>query len=142
MRQARQLIEGDDAKAEVLSAGTGDALRWYEHKFEKRMPPGFVRRSGEGHDQQWEITYNKWKFVVSTYEDGKTLWSANYRTPKFDHDDTGWGGGAEIEELPPNANLKDYFNRLKKMADKHPEVWKARHIPHMPDPESTVTYGY
>lgn len=144
MTKARQLIESDDAKSDVLSAGTGDELRWYEHDFENKIPPGFVRRTGEGYDQQWETVYKNWRFVISTYKGGETLWSAQYKTPKFswcNAGDDGWGGSA-VEQLPPKTDLVGYFNRLKKMADKNPEVWKARLIPHMPDPESTMTYGY
>jgi hypothetical protein len=118
-----------------------NSKRWDEYT---KLLPEF-KRSRYG----YELVYGNWMFQVYFYPGGKTLWSAFYKTPAFDWDSPkeqkqgwSWGGGADIKELPPGANLADYANRLKKMADKHPEVWGKRYIPHMPDPESRTTYGY
>lgn len=142
------LLEGAPSAKDFIAGH--DDWDWYEHDFEKRIPPEMQRRSGEGHDHQWELVYNNWLFTVSTYEDGISLWSAYYKTPRFfwshppEHEGQtwDWGGGAGIERVPARYNLNFYLSRLKKMADANPDVWKSQHVPHMPDPESITTYGY
>ena len=145
---ARMLLEEVSVPgAETPTASAKDFImavnrkQWDEYT---KLPPEF-KRSKYG----WELEYKNWKFQVYFYPDGKTLWSAYYKTPAFSwssskeqRQDWAWSGDNEIEELPPKANYKAYTNRLKRMADKHPDVWRKRYIPSMPDPHSIGSYGY
>lgn len=134
------LLEAPAVSARDFILGV-NSKQWDE--FTKLLPEFTRTRYG------WNLVYKNWMFQVYFYPGGKTLWSAYYRTPAFSWDSAkaqkqgwDWGGGSEIEELPPGADLRGYVQRLKRMADKHPDVWKSRHVPHMPDPESRTTYGY
>lgn len=145
------LIENDDfdpkdyVSKQVDKAPFGTL--WVDHKFTQQVPPGFQRRSGKGYDQQWWIIYKDWKFVVSTYDNGESIWSAYYSNPRFSWSNRyrktdperppqgrEWGGGAEPVRLPPGYGLDKYFQRLKRMADKYPgaDVFRSGRVPEMP----------
>jgi hypothetical protein len=108
------------------------------------LPLHGIRRKGRGHVNQWDYPYKDWLFQVSAYRDGKTLWSASYKThvyswstPKEKKQGYGWSGGSDIVELPAGADQNAYLKRLKKMADEWPaaRVWRERKIPYMPPAE-------
>jgi hypothetical protein len=113
----------------------------YPLQMKVRDMPGGTRREGEGYSDQWDFVYNNWLFVVSTYEDGTQIWSAHYKAPAFSWSDPeeraqgwSWSGGGDPVKLPANYDPNVYMAKLKKMADENPNVWKARHVPHMPKP--------
>jgi hypothetical protein len=135
------LLEGIDAKAFL----TRDDFDGSSNKAAMHLPmydvEGAARRSGEGYEDQWEIWYKDWLFVLSVYEDGTQIWSAHYKTkpltPRQLARGYGLSGGGDPQRLPPGSDPKVYLARLKKMADLHPaaDIWKSRRIPYMPDPK-------
>jgi hypothetical protein len=102
---------------------------------------GATRRSGEGYEDQWEIPYKDWLFVVSFYEDGTQIWSAHYKTrpmtPRQQARGYGLSGGGDPQKLPAGSDPEAYLARLKKMADENPasKIWSSRRIPYMPHPD-------
>lgn len=132
-------VDVDDASS-YLSPRLDD---WDKYPLQMRVRdlPGGTRRQGDGYSDQWEFPYKDWLFIVSTYEDGTQIWSAHYKTPVFDWSDEeekaqgfGWSGGGNPVKLSKGYSPKFYLKKLQAMADAHPNVWKARHIPPMPKP--------
>lgn len=115
---------------------------WDKHPLQIKVAkiPGGMRRAGEGYEDQWDFVYKDWLFTVSTYEDGTQIWSAHYKVPVTWDDDPpevkkrGWrySGGGEPVRVPKHFDPAVYLQLLKQMADKHPNVWRARHVPEMP----------
>jgi hypothetical protein len=114
-----------------------DDWEWYMQDFGKKVPPEFKPIRAKWGKHQWETHYNKWMVRISTYEDGKTLWSAHYPVPRFPWNKgkgQQYSGGSDLVELPAGADLNAYWQKLKRFIDRNPDPWRDRHIPPTPDP--------
>jgi len=144
-----RLLETDGMDIDPSELMNSPSMRNYERahaqrtKWEQFLPPGFKsvgHWAKPGHASQFETEpIGNWKGHITFYDNGGALVCAYYKTPAFDWDSRAekkqgfaWSGGSDLEWVPHHS-VKGYWKRVLKMFKDHPDPWRSRRIPPMPD---------